>query len=178
MLKKYLPSLWSFHKHSPCAVAALLHYRLKWHKPNISNTPPEESPSDWGLVSMRAMEWAHLNLSTFHQNLNVDVVEHDWGNEPEPQCAWTTCDFVFIEVHRPWAVVENLRKNYGMPLLWVSLANNVSPPLYCPHINWKSLLMSQLQNSMGVPVCPHVSIVKVSNVISCTSCFISKQNVR
>lgn len=63
-----LSSLWSFHKHSSCAVAALLYYRLKWHKPNISNTP-----SDWSLVCIRAMEWPHLNPSTFNQSLHVDV---------------------------------------------------------------------------------------------------------
>jgi hypothetical protein len=70
MLKKNLPSLWLVHKHFPCAVAALLHHRLKWLIPNISNTPTKESPSDWGPVSMRAMEWAHPNLSTFHESLD------------------------------------------------------------------------------------------------------------
>jgi hypothetical protein len=96
------------HKHYPHAGATLLHHRLKWNKLNISNAPQRK------FIRLRSGECeghgqAHINLSTVYQRLNLDV-HCEWETEVEPYCSSTTYEFIFIEVHLPWALVQHLKK--------------------------------------------------------------------
>lgn len=69
---KSLPSLKLLHRRSPHSTATLRHHGLKWHKLNTSYISKEKSV---GLRpdSIRAMEQTHLNLSTFHQRLDLGI---------------------------------------------------------------------------------------------------------